>query len=53
MKFRFLSVPSLAFLGLLNPALALAQQTTPAPEPQYYNMPYWHGAGHMWGGGFW
>jgi len=57
MKTRFLSFSSLAFLSsLFLPVLALAQQTVPAPvptpAPQYY-MPYWHGAPHMWGGGFW
>ena len=55
MKTRFLSFSSLAFLSsLFLPVLALAQQTVPAPTPapQYY-MPYWHGAPHMWGGGFW
>ena len=51
MKTRLLSLSLLAPLAFFLPVLALAQQATPAPEPQYY-MPYWHGAGHMWGGGF-
>lgn len=52
MKTRFLALYSL----LLFPALqALAQQApAPAPVPPSpgYYMPYWHGPGHMWGGGF-
>jgi putative membrane protein len=53
MKSRLLALPSLALLGLFHPLLALAQQGAPPPDSQYYNMPYWHGPGHMWGGGFW
>lgn len=52
MKTRLLALYSL----LLFPALqALAQQApAPAPVPPSpgYYVPYWHGPGHMWGGGF-
>jgi len=50
MKTRFLAFLPLAFLALFHPMLALAQQTPQPAAPQYY--PYWHGPGHMWGGGF-
>lgn len=52
MKTRWLTFRSLAFLALLQPLLALAQQTPPPAAPPYY-APYWsHGPGHMWGGGW-
>lgn len=56
MKTRLPTFRPLAFLALLHPLLALAQQTPqtppPAPAPPYYAPYWWHGPGHMWGGGW-
>jgi len=51
MKTRFPAALAPGLLALFQPLAALAQQSPPPSAPPYY-MPYWHGAGHMWGGGF-
>jgi len=42
------SLPVLAFIVLLEPLQAIAQQTTPQPPQGYYGPGPWH----MWNGGY-
>ena len=43
---KFTALPVLAFIVLIEPLQAMAQQAAPQPPPVYY------GPGHMWNGGY-
>jgi len=43
---KFTALPVLAFIVLVEPLQAMAQQAVPQPPPVYY------GPGHMWNGGY-
>ena len=46
---KLMAIPILAFIVLIEPLQAIAQQTAPAPSPQDYYGP---GPWHMWNDGY-
>lgn len=49
---KLLTLPMLTFFVLMDPLLAIAQQTQPPTGPQPPQGYYWPGPWHMWSGGY-